>query len=163
MKQWHCAVAGQRYGPVSEDELRDWARTGRLKLTDQVWSEGMSAWAPASTVPGLFVAAGSPPPMLKPHRGGGILALGIVGIMPCFICGIIAWIMAKNDLAEMAAGQMDPAGRGMTNAGKICGIVGVCFWSAYILLWGAYMCVILIFVAFAATAATATTGPFVGP
>ncbi|MHC4666366.1 MAG: DUF4190 domain-containing protein [Planctomycetota bacterium] len=61
----------------------------------------------------------------KPHRGVVILVLGILGIIPCFICGIIAWVMANSDLKEMDAGRMDPAGRGMTQAGKICGIIGV--------------------------------------
>lgn len=32
--------------------------------------------------------------------------------------------MGKNDLREMEAGQMDPAGRSLTNAGRICGIIG---------------------------------------
>ena len=74
---------------------------------------------------------------LKPHRGGVVLTLGILGIVPCFICGIIAWVMGKNDLKEMDAGTMDPAGRGMTQAGKICGIVGVivaCVWFAFWIL-----------------------------
>lgn len=62
---------------------------------------------------------------LKPHRGQGIVVLGIVGLLCCFICGIIAWVMANNDLREMAAGTMDPRGRGLTQAGKICGIISV--------------------------------------
>ena len=32
--------------------------------------------------------------------------------------------MGNTDLKEMAAGTMDPAGQGTTNAGKICGIIG---------------------------------------
>ena len=63
--------------------------------------------------------------MLSPHRGGIILALGILGIVCCFICGIIAWVMGSNDLKEMAAGRMDPSGQGITQAGRICGIVSV--------------------------------------
>jgi len=63
--------------------------------------------------------------MLRPHRGGIILALGILGILCCFICGIIAWVMGSNDLREMAAGRMDPSGQGITNAGKICGMISV--------------------------------------
>ena len=62
---------------------------------------------------------------MRPHRGGMILALGILGIVICQICGIIAWVMANSDLAEMRAGRMDPSGEGTTNAGKICGIVSV--------------------------------------
>ena len=62
---------------------------------------------------------------LQPHRGILTLVLGILSIVCCLICGIIAWVMANKDLKEMAAGRMDPAGRGLTNAGKICGIVGI--------------------------------------
>tara|TARA_Y100000589_G_C26990527_1_gene562428 strand:- start:140 stop:337 length:198 start_codon:yes stop_codon:yes gene_type:complete len=45
-----------------------------------------------------------------------------------FCCGIFtaipAIIMGSADLKAMDAGTMDPAGRGNTNAGKICGIIG---------------------------------------
>jgi hypothetical protein len=77
--------------------------------------------------PPVTPAESQPPTQapLKPHRGVVVLVLGILGIIPCFICGIIAWVMANSDLKEMDAGRMDPAGRGMTQAGKICGIIGV--------------------------------------
>jgi len=64
-------------------------------------------------------------PAMKPHRGGSILALGIVGLVCCGICGIIAWVMGNSDLAEMDAGVMDPSGRGLTKAGRIMGIISV--------------------------------------
>ena len=72
---------------------------------------------------------------LNPHRGGVILALGILGLVVCFICGIFAWIMGKNDLWEMDMGRMDPSGRGLTQAGRICGIVSVILPIAVICLW----------------------------
>ncbi len=72
---------------------------------------------------------------LNPHRGGVVLALGILGLVVCFICGIIAWIMGKNDLREMDSGRMDPSGRGLTQAGRICGMVGVIIPIAVICLW----------------------------
>ena len=62
---------------------------------------------------------------LRSHRGVLILVLGILSIVCCFICGIITWVLANGDLKEMAAGRMDPSGRGLTQAGKICGIVGI--------------------------------------
>jgi uncharacterized membrane protein YidH (DUF202 family) len=65
---------------------------------------------------------------LRPHRGGIILTLGILGIVCCFICGIIAWVMGKSDLREMAAGRMDRSGEGLTQAGKICGMISVILW-----------------------------------
>ena len=65
---------------------------------------------------------------VAPHRGTLILVLGIIGIVCCFICGIIAWVMGNNDLKEIDAGRMDPTGRGLTQAGKICGMIGVILW-----------------------------------
>lgn len=59
-----------------------------------------------------------------PHRATVILVLGILSIVICFICGIVAWVMGNADLKAMNAGTMDPSGRGMTQAGRIIGIVG---------------------------------------
>ena len=67
----------------------------------------------------------APVQSVAPHRGVLILVLGILGIVCCFICGIIAWVMGNNDIREIDAGRMDPTGRGLTQAGKICGMVGV--------------------------------------
>jgi len=53
-----------------------------------------------------------------------ILTFGILGIACCFPFGIAAWIMGNNDLQQIDAGLMDPTGKGITNAGKICGIIG---------------------------------------
>ena len=61
---------------------------------------------------------------VKPHRGGAVLALGIIGIVLCFIAGIIAWVMGRSDLAEMDAGTRDREGYSLTKAGMICGIIG---------------------------------------
>jgi hypothetical protein len=60
---------------------------------------------------------------MKSHRGTLILVFGILGLLICGPLGIAAWIMGGNDLKEMDAGTMDPAGRGNTNAGKICGMI----------------------------------------
>ena len=81
---------------------------------------------------------------LEPHRGGVVLALGILGIVCCFICGIIAWVMGNNDLREMDAGRMDPSGRGLTQAGKICGIVSVILAIAGIVMWLIWMGVVMV-------------------
>lgn len=62
---------------------------------------------------------------LQPHRGGLILAFGVLGWVLCFPLAIAAWVMGSSDLKAMDAGRMDPAGRGLTQAGKILGIVWV--------------------------------------
>ncbi len=127
MRQWHCYVNGQQYGPVDDDVLREWAQTGRLGPTDNVWTEGMADWAPAGTVGGLFgpVAVSAMPTYTRPHRGGTVLTMGILGLACCIIFAIIAWAMGSSDLRDMTAGHMDRTGEGMTRAGLICGIIGV--------------------------------------
>lgn len=143
MTQWHCSINGQQYGPVDEAKIRQWAVEGRLRPADLVWWEGQSQWCAASSVPNLFDGAPPPAPMgvpvaysaVAPHRGGLILTLGILGIVICAICGIVAWVMGNADMRAIRAGQMDPAGEGLTQAGRILGmiatilmIVGVCIW-----------------------------------
>lgn len=59
-----------------------------------------------------------------PHRGGVILAFGVVAlVMIPWIFGPIAWIMGNSDLQQMRAGTMDPEGESITNAGRICGMI----------------------------------------
>jgi len=60
---------------------------------------------------------------LQPHRGTLILILGIASFFCCPLIGIAAWVMGNSDLKAMAEGRMDPAGEGLTKAGKIIGIV----------------------------------------
>jgi len=67
----------------------------------------------------------SPAGQVEPHRGAVVLVLGILGIVVCFILGIVAWVMGNTDLQKMENGQMDREGEGLTKAGKICGIVSV--------------------------------------
>jgi len=76
---------------------------------------------------------------LKPHRGGMILAFGILGLVCCPIFAILAWVFGQNDLKEIDQGIMDPTGRDLTNIGKILGIVGVIlsiFWIIIGIIWG---------------------------
>jgi hypothetical protein len=106
MAQWYAQASGQRYGPVSDEEIRAWFAQGRVKPTDYVWSEGMANWAQAGAVFGAAQpadASGQPAqgatdaawrqttspchpaaPMTyyaKPHRGTAVLVLGILWII----------------------------------------------------------------------------------
>ena len=72
---------------------------------------------------------------MEPHRGVLILVLGILGFVCCFICGIIAWVMGNGDLQKMDRGIMDPSGRGLTQAGKICGIISTVLAILGIVVW----------------------------
>ena len=61
---------------------------------------------------------------MKEHRGVQVLVFGILSFVVCPFFGVAAWVMGNNDLREMAQGRMDPSGRDMTKAGRICGMVG---------------------------------------
>jgi hypothetical protein len=79
-------------------------------------------------VPFRYPEGGMPPGSYRepmaPHQGTLILVLGILSffVVP-FILGPIAWALGSSNLAAMRAGRMDPSGRDMTNAGRVCGMV----------------------------------------
>jgi hypothetical protein len=62
---------------------------------------------------------------MKAGRGGLILAFGILSWVLCIIFGIMAWVMGNTDLAEMDAGRMDRTDRGLTQAGRVIGMISV--------------------------------------
>ncbi len=70
---------------------------------------------------------------MQPHRGTLILVLGILSIIICPILAPFAWMMGNKDLKAIDAGQMDPEGKGSTNGGKICGLIGTILLILYII------------------------------
>ncbi len=70
---------------------------------------------------------------MQQGRGTLILVLGIVAVIfslgGCcpvgFVLGIVAWSMGNKDLRGIEEGTIDSADRGLTNAGKIMGMVSV--------------------------------------
>ena len=77
---------------------------------------------------------------MKPHRGAVILVLGILGFVLCPFFGVAAWVMGSGDMAQIDAGTMDPEGRGLTQAGKVCGIVS----SVLGILWIGLLLILLV-------------------
>jgi ribosomal protein S27E len=75
-----------------------------------------------------------PQSYLRPHRGGLILAFGLLGVLCCLPFAIVAWVMGAADLKEIRAGRMDPSGQGMTQAGMIIGIVGTVLAGIWIVI-----------------------------
>jgi len=71
---------------------------------------------------------------MKPHRGTLILVFGILSLVICAPLGILAWIMGNGDLKQMDAGAMDPSGRSVTNAGRICGMIATILLAVGILV-----------------------------
>jgi hypothetical protein len=87
---------------------------------------------------------------MRPHNGTLIMVLGILSIVIFqIILGPIAWIMGHNDLKEIRAGRMDPAGEGPTNTGRICGMVGTIIGIVAVVLACAWFAIVLMFLGMA--------------
>lgn len=74
------------------------------------------------------------------------LVLGICSFVGCMlyglpgiVCAILAIVFANKVRRGVAAGEMNVSSLGMANAGRICGIVGLCASIAYLLLIAAWM------------------------
>jgi hypothetical protein len=92
-------------------------------------------------------------PRYTAHRGGMILAFGLIGLIGHFVAlgwfsfvfGLIAWIMGNADMEEMRKGRMDPEGEGMTQAGRIMGMISVILFIVALLIGcGIVGCIFLI-------------------
>ena len=59
---------------------------------------------------------------MRSHRGGLILALGVLGLVGLYPCALLAWLMGHADLKKMRDGIMDPEGEFLTNLGRILGM-----------------------------------------
>jgi hypothetical protein len=62
---WFYTIKGQKQGPVTSQQLKELAQQRVLSPSDVVWKEGMSEWALASKIKGLFpegTDAAPPPP-----------------------------------------------------------------------------------------------------
>lgn len=96
---------------------------------------------------------------LKPHRGGSVLAVGICSIVFAGACGtgiilgIVGLSMSKTDLTQIDRGQMDPSGRGMTQAGRICSIIGTCLGGISLVVGVLYILFVVLMIGAAAAGA----------
>jgi hypothetical protein len=52
--EWYYARGNKQHGPVNSAELKRLATAGELVPDDLVWREGLTEWAPARSVRGLF-------------------------------------------------------------------------------------------------------------
>ncbi len=66
-----------------------------------------------------------------------ILILGILSIVVCQLLGIVALIMGNNsiDLYRRNPGRYSVESYNNVNAGRICGIIGICLMALIIFIW----------------------------
>jgi hypothetical protein len=61
----------------------------------------------------------------RDHRGGTILAMGLLGLLCCAFLAPLAVVLGALDLQAMSQGRMDSEGQGLTLAGLILGVLGL--------------------------------------
>jgi phage FluMu protein Com len=147
--QWRLRTEdGNVYGPVGKNEVDAWLSEGRITAGCQLQQDGSMEWTPASTVYPVLSKPTQANPFAdqtsananpytapttststrrrhqQPHRGGVILAIGVIGLCCCGLISPVAWVMGSTDLTQIRSGRMDPAGSGMTKAGMVLGIIG---------------------------------------
>ena len=131
-KFYFKANDGEEYGPISAIDIHEWQNQGRMNNDSLVRYSNSRDWKPLSDFSELSPTPSTPSTPsqqegqnFQPHRGSMILTFGIIGVACCFPFGIAAWVMGHADIKLIDSGEMDPAGRSMTNGGKICGIISV--------------------------------------
>lgn len=66
-----------------------------------------------------------------------VLVLGILSLVFCFICGIVALVMSAGDkrMYEQAPELYTSGSYDLLRAGRICSIISLCLWGALILFY----------------------------
>jgi hypothetical protein len=121
-EQWMVRVEGKEYGPVDEDDLREWRDEGRLIRQNEVRRVGDDRWVLAGEVPEIFAAdepAPEPPDLIvrrrtwpeilretiRIYRNGfwRFLLFGVLTAVPMFV---LQWYFPKIALPDLSSGSM---------------------------------------------------------
>lgn len=118
---WDAAVAR---ATALEEELRR-AQAGQATDAATIAQLSQQLAATQAELARLRGGAFAPGPFgyRPPARGALVLTLGILSLVMCGFLGPVAWSMGSSDLAAIDRGELDPGGRGMLQAGRVCGII----------------------------------------
>jgi hypothetical protein len=124
-EQWMVRVEGKEYGPVDEEELREWKTEGRLIRTNEVRRVGEDRWFPAGELPEIFAddqpAQSFEPPDLvvrrrtwseiyretiRIYRAGfwRFMLFGLLTAVPMFV---LQWYFPKVALPDLSSGSVE--------------------------------------------------------
>ncbi len=125
IKQTETAFGNRRDIPISGATIHQ---------CDAVTSSSGNPYA-ATNGPGNF-AAMRYPTYPKADQSGLVWAFGILAWFVCPIFGIVAWVMGRTALQDVAAGLADPANKGLLLFGTYLGMVNVILYG---LCFGGYI------------------------
>jgi hypothetical protein len=108
-----CPECGADLEPESESDYRPWEQTGQERRDSEPHRGSWLLWGGIITIPLSFV-------FMCPVAGSVATAAGI-GL------GIFVLLASRKDMKKMEQQSMDRTGRGSTQAGMICAIIGLVF------------------------------------
>ena len=120
-EQWMVRVDGKEYGPVDEDDLREWRSEGRLISQNEIRRVGEDRWIPAGELPEIFAEeepASEPPDLIvrrrtwpeifretnRIYRAGfwRFVVFGLLTAVPMFV---LQWYFPRVSLPDFAPGS----------------------------------------------------------
>lgn len=112
---WHYAVGNQQTGPVSEAQLDDLVRSGKINQDTLVWHEGMAGWQPlrVARTRGRPPSSGAPSGIICAECGKAFPPTEVIKVNQSWVCAQCKPIFLQR-LREGAA----PAGGGMWRSGQ---------------------------------------------
>jgi hypothetical protein len=143
---------GKEYGPVTAEQIRQWAAEGRIEHRTPIFADGAKDWNFVALLPefaNCFAASGMPPPPIAPPAPGNSAAgqmaktnsyalagmiFGILSVACCcgFPCGILGVVFSLIGLSQINANPRLHEGRAMAIAGLILSIVSLILGAAWI-------------------------------
>src|SRR5208282_607995 len=131
----------KQYGPVTDEQLRQWIFDGRVNPQSQVKAESDAEWRPLSAFPEFAAAlaaksaaSGAPPPLPStapplPAKTSGLavtsLVLGILGLFTFGITALFGLILGIIALVKAKQSRNAPGVNGIALAGVIVSAVVV--------------------------------------
>jgi hypothetical protein len=112
---WYYALDGQQAGPVSETQLDELLRSGKINLDTPVWREGMAGWQPLNAVRTAdpSVPSGMPSGVVCVECGRTFPAGEVIKLNQSWVCAQCKPIFLQR-LTEGAA----PSGVGIWRMGR---------------------------------------------
>lgn len=137
--EWYYVQAGQRVGPISQEELDRLFQSGATTLDTLVWRAGMADWQPYSAFkgvePGLAAVLPSADSFVCSECGNSFSAENLIQIGSQRVCGNCKPILLQR-LKEGASlpGVLQYAGFGIRFAAKaIDGVIAIMLYWAMVL------------------------------
>lgn len=100
---WFYEEGGQRRGPVSESQMIEFIRSGRITYGTLVWKEGFPEWLKVeNTALGTHLYGASPPPISGRHINNTVVwILAFSPILGMFMESIVAHTLNEGYVADV--------------------------------------------------------------